>query len=635
MSRIQKLDQLTASRIAAGEVVERPASVIRELCDNALDAGATVIRVTLEQGGIRSIRVQDDGRGMDKADARLAFEPHATSKLVQIEDLDSLITMGFRGEALPSIAAVAHVTLQTREQGTAGGVELRLVDGDIIAERELGMPEGTSVLVEDLFHDMPARFKFLRSDRSETQKALDAVTRLALARPDVSFRFDADGKTQLHTPGDNRLESVAYAVYGDAVARRLQYIHYDDPDGIIRLDGLLGEPGLTRRSRSWQTFVINRRPVQVPALMRAVEDAWQGRLMRGEFPFALLHLALPPQLIDVNVHPQKLELRFWNDSQIYRTVRTAVTEALEAMSYAGLEHSDTAAESAQTDTVREASPPTAAPAPTVPIPVRSPGAAWQPTPVREASRPPLHAPESQPASAFTVPEEAPLQLELRDMAADTPTAAPAAPPPRDRLLTRLLEARFRGVLFDTYLILEEGEDVFLVDQHAAHEKILYERLLAAADEENQDSVWKRQPCLTPLPLSLTAARRALLDSNLDLLEALGYSFAESDSGALSLTAVPAASIAEPVGSLLELLDDLEEERLAPDSGIRHEERLLRFATHACKAAVKAHDRLHEQEVAALLEQLVTLREPFQCPHGRPVLIRDSRLDLERRFRRIV
>ncbi len=649
MNRIQKLDQLTASRIAAGEVVERPASVIRELCDNALDAGATVIRVTLEQGGIRSVRVQDDGRGMDPADARLAFEPHATSKIARIEDLDNLATMGFRGEALPAIAAVARVTLQTREQGVSGGYELRLTGGEIVAERELGMPEGTMVLVEDLFHEMPARFKFLRSDRAESQRALDAVTRLALARPDVSFRFDADGKTQLHTPGDNRLESVAYAVYGDAVAKRLQYFRYDDPDGIVQIEGLLGEPGLTRRSRSWETFVINRRPVQVPALLRAVEDAWQGRLMRGEFPFALLHLTLPPQLIDVNVHPQKLELRFWNDSQVYRTVRSAVGEALEAMTYAGLEDGDAERElypdlppatevPPASGAVRSAPQPETTALPELPD-ISGTGSAAV---VAEGPGPQSPHPSALPP--FAAVPEAPVQLHLSDVVIaedggrpDDPAAAPPLQA-RDRLLARLLAARFRGVLFDTFLILEEGEDFFLVDQHAAHEKILYERLLstaAARAEAGPDALWRRQPCLAPLPLSLTAARRALLDSQLDLLEALGYSFERNPENEFSLTAVPAAAAAEPVRSLLELLDELEEERPAPDSGSRHEERLLRFATHACKAAIKAHDRLHEREVLALLEQLAGLAEPFQCPHGRPILIRMSRTELERRFRRSV
>ncbi|MDI9497811.1 MAG: DNA mismatch repair endonuclease MutL [Bacillota bacterium] len=650
MSRIQKLDQLTASRIAAGEVVERPASVIRELCDNALDAGATVIRVALEQGGIRSIRVQDDGRGMDAADARLAFEPHATSKITQIEDLDSLATMGFRGEALPAIAAVARVTLQTREQGAAGGFELRLTGGEIVAERELGMPEGTTVLVEDLFHEMPARFKFLRSDRAESQRALDAVTRLALARPDVSFRFDADGKTQLHTPGDNRLESVAYAVYGDAVAKRLQYFRYDDPDGIVQIEGLLGEPGLTRRSRSWETFVINRRPVQVPALLRAVEDAWQGRLMRGEFPFALLHLTLPPELIDVNVHPQKLELRFWNDSQVYRTVRSAVGGALEAMTYAGLERAAAETDAAESDTTAAAGTPPLSGSPRMaaehgtPAPPELPdlpGTRSMPAGVRSADS--EHAPLPQPS--YAPAPGRPVQLRLHDVvAADegAPADSPATEPPtlqaRDRLLPRLLEARFRGVLFDTYLILEEGDDFFLVDQHAAHEKILYEQLLAAAAEEAEEGrggIWIRQPCLAPLPLSLTAARRAVLDARLDLFEALGYAFAFGPDNEVSLSAVPAAAVAEPVASLLELLDDLEEEQPAPDTGTRHEERLLNFATHACKAAIKAHDHLHEQEVAALLEQLVSLAEPFQCPHGRPILIRGSLAELERRFRRSV
>lgn len=649
MNRIQKLDQLTASRIAAGEVVERPASVIRELCDNALDAGATVIRVTLEQGGIRSVRVQDDGRGMDPADARLAFEPHATSKIARIEDLDNLATMGFRGEALPAIAAVARVTLQTREQGVSGGYELRLTGGEIVAERELGMPEGTMVLVEDLFHEMPARFKFLRSDRAESQRALDAVTRLALARPDVSFRFDADGKTQLHTPGDNRLESVAYAVYGDAVAKRLQYFRYDDPDGIVQIEGLLGEPGLTRRSRSWETFVINRRPVQVPALLRAVEDAWQGRLMRGEFPFALLHLTLPSQLIDVNVHPQKLELRFWNDSQVYRTVRSAVGEALEAMTYVGLEDGDAERElypdlppatevPPASGAVRSARQPETTALPELPD-ISGTGSAAV---VAERTEPQSPHPSAPPP--FAAVPEAPVQLHLSDVViaedggrSDDPAAAPPLQA-RDRLLARLLAARFRGVLFDTFLILEEGEDFFLVDQHAAHEKILYERLLstaAARAEAGPDALWRRQPCLAPLPLSLTAARRALLDSQLDLLEALGYSFERNPENEFSLTAVPAAAAAEPVRSLLELLDELEEERPAPDSGSRHEERLLRFATHACKAAIKAHDRLHEREVLALLEQLAGLAEPFQCPHGRPILIRMSRTELERRFRRSV
>ena len=427
---------------------------------------------------------------------------------------------------------------------------------------------------------------------------------------------------------------------------------YRDPDGIIELRGLIGRPGLARRSRAWETFIINRRPVHVPVLVRAVEDAWQGRLMRGEYPFALLYLGIAPHLIDVNVHPQKLELRFWNDSQVYRTVRQAVTEALESAGHVQLVDGEATQSDAEARTPEQAQskvderpstsdkqqtqdsgwiqpplhdtqprrperPDSGAAAPSWPAAERPSG-----IPFAYAPRDGAYAPGSQHAT--TAPRSAESLGEAREEAGDDERRA---------LCQRLVEARLVGVLFDTYLILETADACYLLDQHAAHEKVLYERLLASESGSQQAASFSHA-LLSPLPLELGPADLARLLAERNSLEALGYRF--SDDAAPALVAIPTqAPTHQPLARLMQVLDHLSSEPVDQTLESDREAQLLALATRACKAAVKAHDRLDHMELVALIEQLAMLDQPFQCPHGRPIVVRMSLGEIERRFRRIV
>lgn len=326
-SRIQELDAVTASQIAAGEVVERPASVIKELCENALDAGASVIEVDIEQGGIRSMIVRDNGEGMDAEDAVRAFLPHATSKLRDMSDLDVLRTMGFRGEALSSIAAVSRVTLVTRREDMENGVKVVMEGGDLIEQIPAGSARGSSFEVRDLFYNVPARYKFLKTDRTEGMHITRIITDLALARPDVSFRLTNDGLERIHSPGNGDLLSAIYAIFGQETAQQMIEV-VPESGSPIHVSGYIGKPELSRRSRQMQYFMVNRRPVNSGVLAKAVEQAFVGQMMTQKFPVAILNFEVSPSLIDVNVHPQKLEIRFWDEQKVFREAMKQVQSAL-------------------------------------------------------------------------------------------------------------------------------------------------------------------------------------------------------------------------------------------------------------------------------------------------------------------
>ncbi|HHX38182.1 MAG TPA: DNA mismatch repair endonuclease MutL, partial [Clostridiaceae bacterium] len=327
MSRIKILDAITANSIAAGEVVERPASVVKELCENALDAGADVITVLIKNGGIRSIQVTDNGSGMDYADAANAFKAHATSKLHIITDLEDLTTMGFRGEALASISAVSRVTLKTRTEAEDDGTLVKIEGGELIRHEPCGTPVGTTVIVENLFYNTPARYKFLKKDSTEAGRITDMIQRLILARPDVSFRLINNDQQVLHSPGNNDLASAIYSIYNKKITGELVPIQ-SDPHQTVQVSGYIGLPEFARKSRQMELFFVNDRIVQSAMLRTAVEEGFRSYLMKGRFPIAFVKIKLASNLVDVNVHPQKTEIRFWNDGDVFRAVRNSIAATL-------------------------------------------------------------------------------------------------------------------------------------------------------------------------------------------------------------------------------------------------------------------------------------------------------------------
>ncbi len=706
MSVIRLLDPQTANSIAAGEVVERPASVIKELVENSLDAGATTVSVEITGGGILSMAVNDNGRGMDAADARLAFARHATSKIRTITDLDTIGTLGFRGEALASIAAVARVSLRTRQAASADGYEVRIDGGTLAQEGPAGCPPGTTIRVEQLFYNTPARFKFLKKDASEAAAIAETMERLVLSRPDVSFRLLNNGQEILHSPGNNDLLSAIYAVYGRKQAGFC--IPVAGQSGPIKVGGFVARPEGARNSRAGQTVLVNGRIIRAKAVTAALDEAFKTRLMKGRFAFAVLRLDLPQELVDVNVHPQKLEVRFWKDQEVFSAVYHAVLSSLNE--HAGileneqdygagttipapLQQADVQTALPDLKTVRPSPEQTelpladtlaslsswqrpVQPEPTAPAadddrPSRAawpaagspaavaPAGAATPTAmtasVGRTTQPPA------PIQAYPLPDAAAgAVLRLGENALVTAmTAEPAIRPAEEAAgshpgllrASDLAQGRVIGQLFRTYILLEWQDELILIDQHAAHEKILYERLREAWRHKQHPHI---QPLLVPQTMTVTPAERILFEAESDFFAALGFTLEAFGSNGLIIRTLPDLDSARidaeiAVRTALQTLQSLRRNETgssaaAPGAALpvpqpatamppaAVDEALYQMA---CKAAVKAHDRLSSTEIDRLIADLAPLDNPYTCPHGRPVIIRMSRLELEKKFKRVL
>jgi DNA mismatch repair protein MutL len=606
MGRIHLLDEITANSIAAGEVVERPASVVKELCENAIDAGASVLVVEIRNGGVALISVSDNGVGMDPEDALAAFGRHATSKISTIDDLDNIATLGFRGEALASISAVSKVTLTTRRIESDTGTLVRYEGGHLLQHSQTGCPEGTRIVVENLFFNTPARFKFLKKDSTEASQVSDVLGRMALACPGVSFRLVSNGVEVLHSPGNNDLKSAIFSVYGRETAESL--VPIDSSDSVVHVSGFVGQPSFARKSRQTQTLFVNGRLVRSKSVTSAIDRAFDTLLMKDRFAFSVLSLGVPPNLVDVNVHPQKMEVRFWNDGEVFSAVHGAIRKAL----LAGIHIP-------QGQKGREEASPSSDP---IPSPSRTP--LYDQVPIT-----PIHVKETDsfPSSPLQFPVGTTNVSGKEPSAGSTrPTSSMSNPiqPPR---IEHLKDARFVGRLFQTYLVLELGEDLLLVDQHAAHERILYERLVQRFDRHETIS----QPLLEPLVIEMSPSDLSIAMDSEEVLKGLGFDFESFGPHSLMLRTVPVPYRAlEPKAAFLAAVDGLEGATPSDPESI-HE--LLH--TVACKAAVKAHDSLDDREAEALLKDLQVIENPYTCPHGRPVIIRIPKHELEKRFKRIV
>ena len=641
MGQIQKLDIITANSIAAGEVVERPASVVKELCENAMDAGATAIQIDITQGGIRSIRISDNGCGMDREDALEAFEAHATSKLQSITDLEHISSMGFRGEALPSIASVSEVTLRTRQIGSDSGTIVRIRGGVLEEHAPVGTAEGTSIEVENLFFNVPARHKFLKRDATEAARISDVVNRLILARPDISFMLRRDGKVLIHSPGNADMASAVYAVFGREIQKSAIDVEQVDQANAVRVSGMIGRPNIARKSRASQFIFVNGRSVQSPMINKAIDEAYRGYLMKGEFAFAILKIEIPQSLLDVNVHPQKLEVRFWNEAQVFSAVMHAIRDSL----YNNLEikSEETVDSGALAKTTEQTSPEHTQ------IDLESIANKTDELPITEAPRPLEVATLGEEATAYAMDEteqaepqalesvETPV-LDPIDTHALEPVETQASQPIETRAhvhpdLEELLGAKLVGVLFTTYIILEHGESYTIIDQHAAHEKVLFERLLM---ESKMGREAKSQILLAPEIVRVSHEEMDILNSETDFFMQLGFHYDRFGEQEIALRSVPYGSIGEhAAGSLRAALDEILDSKQNFGLEVNRDAVYLAIATAACKAAIKANDRISGPEIEALLGDLVTLENPYQCPHGRPVFIRSSKKEIEKRFRRIV
>ncbi len=644
MSLIHLLDPQTANGIAAGEVIERPASVVKELMENALDAGAGSIHCDIEQGGIRLIRVSDNGRGMSKEDVDLAFLPHATSKLSSLSDLEDLRSMGFRGEALASIAAVSRVRLCSREKEASAATEKRVEGGKLFPSQSCSSAVGTSVEVRDLFYNTPARFKFLKRDATEAAYIRDLVERLAFTRPGVSFRLVKDGQEQLMTPGDHQLNSVVYQVWGAASSAAM--LEMDAAFGDILVRGLISRPDHSRKNRARQIFIVNGRVIQSSLLRAAVDQAIAGHFLKGSFPELVLIFDLPGREVDVNVHPQKSEVRFADERAIfsaaYHCIQGTLSEASGFTEAALSEEKAGPGEKAFREfphaagSGQSSQPSAGAAESTYPFSGEKAFSLAEPQQRQVNFLPQLQSQMNQPGENAHVNTGE--RLHPEEQAASFSALKPPEQPevgfeddPSE--VSRLLRARLIGQVFNTYLLLEEGDDFLLIDQHAAHERILYEKLL----RHQEDSRGKKnpsQPLLTPLQIRTSALEREALLDRKDEIERMGFDFEPFSDSSFVLRAVPQSLGREPVIQAEAAFRTIIELALDPNFDFSRQEAELMHSM-ACKAAVKAHDILSYDEMCELLKQLQGLRDPYHCPHGRPVILRLSRKDIEKMFRRIV
>lgn len=635
MAKIKQLDPVTVNHIAAGEVVERPASVVKELVDNALDAGASQIFVSIRNGGISEISVQDNGAGMNDTDARNSLLSHYTSKITKLEDLEQIDSMGFRGEALPSIASVAKLLLKTREPGAEYGYEIRAEAGKIVSQGQCSCSEGTVVTVKELFHNTPARFKFLKKDSLEAGYIADMLARLALTRPDVSFRLsDEKERTVLYTPGNNDLLSTIYAVFGKNTAEGM--IKLDSLQKPIQVFGYISTPENARGNRSRQIFIVNGRVISSKTLTAAVDEACRGWFVKSRFPALVLHLTVPKELIDINVHPQKSELRFWNDKEAFRAVYHAVQEGLAAESQLPepllAESKDLAS---QEEALSFSLPPESTESDLRDFP------AQVARDVRKEDEEVIEAnlsvsegvPALQPSDLYGKRGKGIAkteQISLSELGPGKKTNGQATAGKTEKLKGSIFSnARIIGVFAKIYILLEASDQLILVDQHAAHERILYEELLAKRDKVK--GAIPSQLLAQPQKMEISALEMAAVEENKEKIEELGFLYDIFGRNIIVLRAVPEIrSDLNPELAFSALIEACLNDSLEKDH--KYDDLLHDIA---CKAAVKANDSLAEIEIRKLLEDLEALTNPYHCPHGRPVAIIITRKDLDKMFKRIV
>ena len=647
MPKIIQLSPHIANLIAAGEVVERPASVAKELLENAVDAGASKVTIEIKDGGMTYLRITDNGCGMTAEDARTAFLRHATSKLRTAEDLSAIGTMGFRGEALAAIASVSRIEIMTKTPGALSGTSLTLEAGQITEECEVGCPDGTTIIIRDLFFNTPARMKFMKSDTVEGSRVTAAVQMQALAHPEVAFQLLRDGKQVLSTPGNGGLHAAVYCVYGRECAKMVPVESRWDQ---YSLSGFVSKPTDSRPSRALQTFFVNNRPVKSKLLIAAFEEAYRNQIMVGKFPACVLHLNMPANTLDVNVHPAKTEVKFLNEKAVFDCVHYGVLGALnKTPDRPQVEFKSQPASPVLPERKPEmkAEPKTSAPKKENFFRTMTPeefktfstALADAPQPKKEAAAATvakIQRPDNMPLREFVMTpavQETVKKPELpRQPEVSAPRPAPIpAPVPEPEMEQQAMEMpavqdwRMVGELYNSYILVEQGDNAFLIDKHAAHERILFEKLKA-----NQEKI-SAQALLSPISVRLSPSAAGELLSSRELLEELGFEIEEFGENTILLRQIPMDLGVEEAAETIETLaaDLLAGRRSAKDT-VRDE--LLH--TVACKAAIKAGWRNDEAELLAVVKQVMAREDLKYCPHGRPICVTLSKKQLEKQFKRI-
>ena len=632
MSRVALLSEIVASQVAAGEVVERPASVVKELVENSLDARARSIEVAIQRGGIALVRVVDDGHGMDRDDALLCLERHATSKIRSGADLAAIATLGFRGEALPSIASVSRFRLATREAGALAGTEILVNGGRIQTVRDCGDAPGTSIEARSLFFNLPARRKFLRAEATEASHVENALQLLALAHPSVRFIYVRDGRTVHQLAPASRLLDRIRDLYGEDATSELTAIAPVANEAGLKISGLIGKAGVSRSTRGGQRVFINGRSVENGIVNQALREGYHTALMKGRYPVVYLFLEMDPAAVDVNVHPAKREVRFRDGGLVRETLVAAVRRTLEA---------------GRTDWSRSFHQP---PLPDVRVPDCPPrgeeraaddapaavaagvGGKVEPFTLRlrpEAATMPANSPLLFPAIDANGADAAsrPARTASSLAVADQSSLAVPNPPSSDKRAQDTAKFRILGVLGRLYVLMENEGGLVLVDQHAAHERILFEELRRRLEANEVQS----QKLLLPLTMQVAPRDADWLRQHLELLQKMGIGLEEFGAGTFKLDSLPPfLHVDEPLGLLREIIDSLQSAATGT-SRLRLGEDMI--AKTVCRHAVKANDRLRERELVRLLDDLLACELPYCCPHGRPTMIQLSYGELERKFGR--
>jgi DNA mismatch repair protein MutL len=632
MSMIHVLDEPTINQIAAGEVVERPRAVVKELIENAVDAGATAITAEIKDGGLSFIRITDNGGGIAKEDIALAFLRHATSKIRTAGDLLSVTSLGFRGEALSSIAAVAQVEVITKTPASLNGFRYIIEGGEEKSMEEIGCPGGTTILVRNLFYNTPARRKFLKSPTTEAGTISDLMERLMVSHPGISLKYIVNNQVKLQSSGNNNSKDILYHVYGRDIVRELLPLSYQSNE--VKIAGYIGKPQISRGNRNFENYFINGRYINSSVLTKAIEEAYKPYVMLHKYPFTSLYYEIDPSLIDVNVHPQKLEIRFKNNEAVFEATLQAIGDTLSGK-----------------DMI---------PSVTLTKPKEEGNVAGKekyilPEPFES------HRRKQMEPSIMAAPQVSFLREENPYLAANTSKSNAVSPKDKGCSLTAeehvittpkqldlfqkevteeekvpflseqaRQEHRIIGQLFSTFWLVEYRNALYIIDQHAAHEKVLYEKIMETAKEKTYAS----QMLLPPMVISLTLQEQQVLREYKDDLGRIGYEFEQFGGNEYSVRAVPANLYGLSEKSiLLEFIDELTQEtgRHIPASTSV----LEKIASLSCKAAVKANHSFSTPEANALIDKLLSLENPYQCPHGRPVIISMSRHELEKKFKRIL
>ena len=680
MPEIQLLDQATINQIAAGEVIDRPSSVVKELLENAIDAKATAITVEIKDGGISFIRITDNGCGIEKDQVRKAFLRHATSKLHTIDDLLDIGSLGFRGEALSSIAAIAQVELISKPPEAMLGISYQIEDGEEKSLTQIGAPDGTTILVRNLFYHVPARKKFLKTAATEGNYINQLMENMAMLRPDISMRFINGGQNKLYTSGNGRLKDLIYTIYGREISSNVLEINYECP--LFAVTGYIGKPIISRGNRTFENYYINGRFVKSRLIAAAIEQAYKPFMMQHRYPFTVLHIKIKPELIDVNVHPAKMEVRFQQENEIYELLASAIENTLRGKEFIPDVSDDGKAEKKvqekqklpepfeqrRLQAMKEIIPPPPAEhkiqneqKPSAEHKTQSEQKIFTENKIQSEQKLPKNEEQPKVSSKLSEPaceykaekkqiiKDSDSKWELasgihKRIGQDVSQTVNQMPPQPEQKLEKpeqqtlftepLLSEKARihhrliGQLFDTYWLIQYGNQLYIMDQHAAHEKVNYERLMEAYRKKERIT----QFVSPPMVISLTRAEEAILEEFKSEFERIGFTIEPYGGREYAISEIPANLYGINEKELfLEMLSDLE------DRGSMQPSELIasKLASMSCKAAIKGGQKISFQEADALVSQLLTLENPYACPHGRPTIITMTKYELEKKFKRIV